>query len=178
MALFSKRHPLTREEMEQNGYKQYTFKQIIQKFCYSRFNRDPYVPTAPGEDINNSRRYRLYNKADVMELFSLFVEFLEDLLKTESVEDISISSNLTLYREVELPKIKSVSSMDRKLKPDIPEGDTYYITCGRYEYKLRYSGEVKEKLYEKWEEDPRRKKRVEELLPELEQKNKGVKNGK
>lgn len=175
MAIFQKRHPLTREDLENGNYKSYTMKQLASKFFSSRFNRDPYVPVDEDEDINNSRRYRLYNKDDIIELTRLFVEFFEELICTENIENINFSKNIVLYRDARLPLLKNVTAMDRKVSPDIPEGDEFYISRGRYTYHINYRNEVRDGLDKLWESDPRRKRRLEELIPECKKRNEEVK---
>ena len=174
-SIFAKRHPLPKAEQVRGGYKHYTLKQIVRRFYYSRFNRDPYEPAVNGEDIDNSRKFRLYNKQDIEEVIKLFVDFLEWALAEDNIEDINLSTNLSLYRDVELPKIKFANEMDRRIKKNIPDGDNYYITSGRYIYRLRYTNEVKDRLHEKWLADPRYLNKVLELEPLCKQKNEEAK---
>ena len=175
MAVVKRRHPLTQEDLANGEYSNYTMKQIASKFYSSRFNRDPYVPVDEDEDVNNSRRYRLYNKDDIIELTRLFVEFFEDLISSENVESIHFSKNIVLLRDAKLPVLKNVTAMDRKMSPHIPKGDNFYVSRGRYVYQMDYRNEVRDGLDDLWEDDPRRKRRLEELMPECEKRNKEVK---
>lgn len=177
MGIFEKKHPPSKEDLESMEYKTYTLKKLLSKFYASRFNRDPYVPADKDEDINDSRRYRLYNKTDIFEIFDQFLKFFEELISTENIEDISFGKNLKLYRDVELPKLKNVTSMDRKFNSSIPEGDAFYVSRGRYVYKMKYLNEVKEGIDNMWNDDPRKKRRIEELIPRCEELNRKAKDG-
>lgn len=172
MPVFKKHHPLTQEDIANGDYKSYTLKQLASKFYSSRFNRDPYVPVDEDEDINNSRRYRLYNKDDILELSRLFMEFFEELICSENVERVNFSKNFILFRDARLPMIKNVTAMDRAMSPNIPESDKFYISRGRYAYHVDYRNEVREGLDKLWEDDPRRKRRIDELTPECKKRNK------
>lgn len=160
---------------KKNGSLYVTLGHLIDMFYVSRFNRDNKHDPAKDEDIDNSYKYRIYNKSDVKELMKLFMDFFEWVINEKNIGKIYLSKNLTLLRDVTLPRIKYANAMDAKYNPECTEGE-YYITHGRYEWRLWLDNEAYDKMREIVVKDPELIKRTEELIPLLEEKNKNAKS--
>lgn len=165
-----------REIKQQNGSKYVTLKQLVKKFYVSRFNRDNMHDPAEGEDINNSRKFRIYNLSDVRDLMEIFIDYCEWAINEENISRINLSENLILIREATEPKLRYATSLDAKyIHKNCKEGQ-YYITDGRYDWILYVKGEPFAKMKEMWMKDPVFLQRKEELKPIMEEKNKNAKS--
>ena len=165
-----------REIKQQNGSKYVTLRQLVKKFYVSRFNRDNMHDPAEGEDINNSRKYRIYNMCDVQELLETFISYCEWAVNEENISRINLSTNLILIRESVDPKLKYVTALDSMYTRKDCEKGQYYITDGRYDWTLCVKGEPLTKMKELWMKDPTFIKKKEELKPIMEERNKNAKS--
>lgn len=157
-----------------DGSKSLTLKQLVGIFYTSRFNRDNFHDPAPGEDINHSIKYRMYNKSDVLELMRIFVDFLEDAFISENISKIMLSKELVLRRETRMPRIKRANQCDitnRKSDDGLKVGELY-VTRGKYIWYLDFDGELLEKSRKIRDADPEIIKKKKELLKEIDERNK------
>ena len=159
---------------QKNGSKYFTLNRLVDRFFKSRFNRDNLHDAAEGEDVNNSKLYRLYNKQDLLDISQLFAEFFEWVLNEENISRLYISNDLTLIRESTLPRVKYATPVDEMQLPGECKAGEYYITRGRYIWRMWVEGETFEKMKELSRRDPEFIKIREELIPEMEEKNKNV----
>lgn len=148
-----------------------TVNMLVDMFYTSRFNRDNMHDLAEGEDINNSRKHRLYNKKDIKELLSHFCEFFQDALISENLGKVYVSEDLTLVRDATMPRVKYANSFDENYNPDICKAGEWYVTTGRYNWKLYVDGETFKQLRQLWRKDPVLMEKREELRPIVEEKN-------
>lgn len=138
-------------------HKRLSFNQFVDKFYRSKFNRDDREDLREGEDINNSSKYRLYSKDDVIELLTMLEKYLEWFLVNEDYDYIYLSKNLVLYRDLDFPRIKKANIYDVNIcaKDDVKEGD-FYVTHGRYNWMFLTANEIKKSLFDAVERDVRR----------------------
>lgn len=160
---------------KKNGSMYVTRNHLVDMFYVSRFNRDNLHDLVEGEDIDNSRHYRLYNKSDVKELMSLFFSFFEWVINAKNLSKIYLTDDITLIRESTLPRVKYATMVDEQHMPDECRAGEYYITRGRYIWRLWIEGETFQKMKELYSVDPEFIKLREDLIPEMEEKNKNAK---
>lgn len=153
-----------------------TVNMLVDMFYTSRFNRDNKHDPAEGEDINNSRKYRLYNKKDVKELLALFCEFFQEALVEENLGKVYITDDLTLVRDATMPRPKYATTFDENYNPELCKAGEWYVTTGRYNWKLYVDGDTFKKLRQLWLKDPVLIEKREELKPVVEEKNKNAKS--
>lgn len=161
---------------KKNGSKYITLSKLVDMFYVSHFNRDNLHDLLDGEEYDNSRKYRLYNKVDVKELVDLFLEFFEWAINAKNISKIYLTRDITLIRESTLPRIKYATEMDVACTPDDCKVGEYYITRGKYMWRLWIEGDTFQKMKELWQKDPEFINKREELTPELEEKNKNAKS--
>ena len=166
--------PRAKAIVRKEGQYYLTLGQFVDFFYTSRFNRDNLHGLAEGEDIDNSIKHRIYNKKDVKELLEVIGEFLEWLIIEKNVARIRISKDITIMRETTLPRIKYATGLDERYTSNECKEGEYYITNGRYNWTLRIEGETFEKMRDKWKNDPNLVKIKEDLVPELEEKNRNA----
>ena len=145
-------------------------------FYTSRFNRDNLHDPAEGEDIDNSYKYRIYNKSDIKELMTHFLPFFEWAINAKNLSRIYLTDDITLIREATPPRIKYATTMDEKYAPGQCKAGEYYITNGRYSWKMWVEGETFERMRDLWMEDPEYTEIRDKLIPEMEEKNKNAKS--
>lgn len=160
-----------RKKNPKNGSIYISMNHLVDMFYTSRFNRDNMHDLAEGEDIDNSTKHRIYNKGDVKELMSLFGEFFEWAINAKDLGRIYLSKDTMLVRETVLPRVKYATVMDEYHLPGECKAGEYYITPGRYTWKLWVTGEPFKEMKNLWLRDPEILKRKEELIPEMEEKN-------
>ena len=151
-----------------------TVNMLVDMFYTSRFNRDNMHDAAEGEDINNSRRHRLFNKKDIKELMSLFCEFFQEALIEENLGKIYITKDITLVRDTTAPRLKYANGFDEQYNPDLCKAGEWYVTTGRYNWKLWIDGDTFKRIKSHWMEDPMLIEKREELRPEMEERNKKI----
>lgn len=151
-----------------------TMGKLVDMYFVSRFNRDNLHDPAEGEDIDNSRLHRIYNKKDIKELMSSFCEFFEWVINEKDISKIYISKNMSLIRESSPPRLKYATKFDEICTNNQCKAGEYYITNGRYNWKLWVEGETFEKMKNLWMRDPEFIRMREELVPEMEEKNKNA----
>lgn len=159
---------------KKDGSKSLTIKQLVARFYTSKFNRDNLHDPAPNEDINNSMKYRLYNKTDVLELMRIFIDFLEYTFVTDNISKIMLSKDLAMRRETKMPRIKRANKCDitnRKIDDGLKEGELY-LTRGKYVWYLDFGGELLESLRKLRDVDPVIIDKKKELQKEIEERNK------
>lgn len=151
-------------------------KNFLTKFYRSDFNRDEeYVGESFASDGKINPKSRRYSLEDIYDVGLLLAQYFEYALVEENIEDLYVTKNLTIFRDPRLPKIRKVSSLDIKYG-NTYDGNKYKLTSGRYWYKIRYKGELEKGLNELWKKDPRYLKKIEELQPELDRRNREAKN--
>ena len=160
---------------KKNGSSYVTLNQMADMFYVSRFNRDNLHDPAEGEDINDSRKYRIYNKKDVKELLAVFAEFFQWVINEKNISKIYFSKDITMVRESTPPKIKYATGMDEVYLPGECKAGEYYITTGRYVWRFWVEGETFQKMRELWKNDSEFLRIKEELTPVMEEKNRNVK---
>ena len=133
-----------------SGSRSITINKLVDMFYTSKFNRDNLHDPAEGEDINNSRKYRLYNKKDVKELMSLFCEFFQYALIEENLAKIYITKDITLVRDTTMPRLKYANGFDEQYNPELCKAGEWYVTNGRYNWKLWIEGDTFKALREIW----------------------------
>ena len=161
---------------KKNGSRFITLSQLVDMFYVSRFNRDNLHDLVEGEDIDNSRKYRIFNKADVKELMEVFCDFFEWVINAKNIGKIYITKDISLVRESTLPRLKYATGMDEVYLPNECKAGEYYITHGRYMWRLWIEGDTFQKMKELWMKDPEFLKTREELTPEMEERNKNAKS--
>ena len=152
-----------------------TMRQLAGMFYVSRFNRDNMHDLEEGEDIDNSRKHRIYNKGELEELMVVFGEFFEWAINKKNLQKVYISKGLTLERTSVFPRIKYASGFDAKINPDCVAGE-YYITKGKYHWDLWLDKELYQEMQQLWLNDPAYLEKRQELIPELEEKNRNAKS--
>ena len=154
-------------------HKRLSLNQFIEKFYRSKFNRDDREELCEGEDINNSSKYRIFARADVVELVSMLEEYLEWFLVNENYDYIYLSSNLVLYRDLDFPRIKKANIYDVNIcaQEGVKEGD-FYVTHGKYNWMLLPANEIKTSLFKAVEKDVRRNIVADDLRKVAEERNK------
>lgn len=163
-------------ENPKNGSKYITLIQLIDMFYVSHFNRDNMHDLAEGEDIDDSHLYRIYNKSDVKELMALFFQFFEWAINEKNIGKVYLTKDITLVRESTLPRVKYATVIDEQHLPGECKAGEYYITRGRYVWRLWIDGETFSKMKELQSRDPEFAKLREDLIPEMEEKNKNAKH--
>ena len=148
-----------------------TLNQLVKMFYVSRFNRDNMHDPAENEDIDNSRKYRIYNLVDVKELLNVFIEFCEWAFNEKNISRLYLSPNLTLNRESLGPKLKYATGLEEMYTNMGYKNGEYYITDGKYNWVLNVKGEPYTKMKELWLKDPVFAQKKEELRPIMEEKN-------
>lgn len=157
-----------------NGSQYITLNKLVDMFYTSRFNRDNMHDVAEGEDIDNSIKHRIYNKKDVKEMLAIFAEFFEWAINSKNISKLYITKNITLYRESVPPKIKYATKMDEVFKHGEVKAGDYYITPGKYLWRLWVEGEALDEMRKLQDTDSEFIRIKEELTPEMEEKNKNV----
>lgn len=154
-----------------NGSEYWTLNKLVQRFYTSRFNRDPYHEPTEGEDIDNSKRYRMYGKEDVRELLELFFQYFQWVIVEENVSRVYLSEDISLIRESILPRVKPATQVDAICAGgDVKIGD-YYVTPGKYTWKMWVQGDTFKKLKELSTNDPQMVKLRKELALTAKEKN-------
>lgn len=163
---------------KKNGSQYWYLNRMIDRFYCSRFNRDNLHGLAEGEDIDNSRSHRLYNKADIKELVHKFFDFMEWVIPEENLGKIYLSDNMTLVREPKLPMIRRANIVDVIKTKGLRKEREQYVTNGRYIWTLEVTGPMWDKLRELQEKDPEFIARREELQKKVEERNRdeGIEN--
>lgn len=164
---------------KKNGSRYVTLSQLVDMFYVSRFNRDNLHGLDEGEDIDNSRKHRIYNKSDVKELMEIFFEFFEWAVNEKNIGKIYMTKNISFIRNSIMPRLKYATKMDEIcLYGGGCKAGEYYITNGRYTWQMYVEGDMYQKMKELWEKDPEFVQKKKELIPELEEKNKNAKSNK
>ena len=151
--------------------KHYTINQLISRMYTSRFNRDMEVPLFKDEEFDNSKKSRIYNKKDMLDLIKLFFDFFEWVIVEDNVDYVRLSKNLYLRREPKMPKLKKANIVDKIMLGDEVEVGKYYATKGRYSWKMWTENEVFKSMQRLWEGDPERQRNLQELEVEVEKWN-------
>ena len=132
----------------------WSLKNLVHRFYTSRFNREPDCDLAEGEDIDNSRKFRMYNKGEVLELLELFCDFFQWVIVEENISKVYLSKDIYLIRESILPRVKRATQVDCIcVGGDLNIGD-YYVTHGKYTWKMWIGGDVYKRLKELASKDP------------------------
>ena len=160
---------------QKNGSLFLTTKQLTNMFYKSRFNRDNLHDLVPGEDIDDSYHYRIYNKTDLIELMALFCEFFEWAINAKNISKVYVTKDLTLERETVLPRVKYATPVDEQHTHGECKAGEYYVTPGRYMWKLWVDGDTFQKMKALQKKDPEILKIREQLIPEMEEKNRNAK---
>ena len=156
---------------KKNGSKYWTLNRMVDRFYCSRFNRDNLHGLAEGEDIDNSRSHRLFNKADIKELLHLFFDFMEWVIPEENLSKIYLTDNMMLNRSSKLPTVRRSNIVDQiKTKGLRPIGELY-VTNGRYIWTLEMTGSLWERHREVQAKDPEFIAKREELQKSVEERN-------
>lgn len=161
---------------KKNGSIYITLNKLVDMFYVSRFNRDNLHDPAEGEDIDNSYKYRIYNKKDVKEMLAIFAEFFGWAINEKNISKLYITKDITLYRESVPPKIKYATKMDEVFKHGEVKAGDYYLTPGKYMWRLWIEGDTLDRMRELQESDSEFIRIKEELTPEMEEKNKNAKS--
>ena len=159
---------------KKNGSVTITGKQLAYMFYRSKFNRDNLCGTEDGEDINDSCKHRLYANNDLKEIMNLFFDFLTWALTSKNISRVNFTNGMSLIREETEPRVKYITRYEQNVIKNGRKAGEYYITNGRYEWKLWFGGQSFEDLKNLWMNDPCFIKKREELAPILEEKNKNV----
>ena len=150
---------------------------MIDQFYTSRFNRDPAYPLLEGEDINNSKKRRIYSKKELKELAPIFMDFLVWVLLDCNVSKITFSEDLILWRESKLPSIKLANTVSmlnlKRFGMDVQPGE-YFITLGKYKWHLMFRNELYDRLRQSMLFDPEFIAKREELTKIVEERNANV----
>lgn len=159
---------------KKNGSIMLSLNQLVDLFYVSRFNRDNLHSLEDGEDIDDSRKHRIYNKSSVKELMALFVDFFEWVINAKNISKVRITNDITLIRESTLPKIRRANAFEEKAIKNGSKAGEYYITHGKYIWRLWIDGETYKKMSELRINDPEFIAEIEKLTPVMEEKNKDV----
>lgn len=157
-----------------NGSINISGKQLAYMFYRSKFNRDNLCGTEDGEDINDSCKHRLYTNEDLKEIMILFFDFLAWALTTKNLGRINITNDMSLIRMDTEPRVKYATTFDENVVKNGSKAGEYYITPGRYEWKIWFKDQAFEDLKNLWMNDPYFVKKREDLIPEMEEKNRNV----
>ena len=157
---------------KKNGSQYWFLNRLIDRFYTSRFNRDSLCGLEEGEDIDNSRKNRLYNKSDVKEVLELFFKYLEWVIPEENIGKIYLSDCIEIERCPSLPRIKKANIVDVIMSNNRAKEGELYITYGKYNWRLNVTGEMFDRLREVQEKDPEFIERREELQKALDERNK------
>ena len=141
-------------------------------FYRSKFNRDNLCGPEEGEDIDNSCRHRLYRKEDLTEIVTQFFDFLVWALTTQDIGRVSFTDNMDLFRDDTEPRVKYATKFDEKAIKNGSKAGEYYITPGRFEWKIWFKGQAFDDLKNLWLNNKAYQAKREELKPLLEEKNK------
>lgn len=156
---------------KKNGSKYWTLNRMVDRFYYSRFNRDNLHDPAEGEDIDNSRTHRLFNKTDIKELLHLFFDYMEWVIPEENVSKIYFTENMMLNRSSRLPTIRRSNIVDQiKTKGQRKIGELY-VTNGRYVWTMEMTGSLWERHRDVQAKDPEFIAKREELQKIVEERN-------
>ena len=155
-----------------NGAKKWTLNSLVDRFYTSRFNRDNLHDPAEGEDIDNSRLYRLYNKSDVKELMHIFFEYFEWVVSEENLCKVYLTKNMSFIRETRLPTVKRANIVDEIRSPNRAKAGELYVTRGKYLWTIYFSGEPHEKQRELQFSDPEFIAKYEELQKKVDERKK------
>lgn len=156
---------------KKNGSQYWTLNALVDRFYTSRFNRDNMHDPAVGEDIDNSRLYRIYNKRDVKELLHIFFDFFEWVINEENLGKIYLTDNLTLVRESKMPTIRRANIVDVLRSPDRAKEGELYVSRGKYLWTLFFSGEAFSRMRDLQFQDPEFKERYDSLEKEANERN-------
>ena len=153
----------------------WTLNKFINGFYRSRYNRDNMHDLAEGEDENDSKMYRIYNKGDLKDVAEAFLQYLEWLIIDSGigVNRIYLATGISLRRETRLPHINRANEVDimkRKGDDGVKVGD-YYITKGKYTWYLDITGEPFKRMKESQKYDPAFIAKVAELQPIVDERN-------
>lgn len=157
---------------KKNGAAHWSLARLVDRFYYSRFNRDNLCGLSEGEDIDNSRQHRLYNKADLEEVFKLFFEYLEWAIIEENLGKIRLTNNMDITRTSSKPKLKRANIVDQIKTKDRVKDREYYVTPGKYKYELNLNGEAWERIKALREKDPELTEIKKNLQKEADERNK------
>lgn len=161
-----------------NGSEYWTLYKMVKRFYTSRFNRDPYREPIEGEDIDNSTRYRVYGMTAVRELLEIFIQYFQWVIIEENVSKVYLSDDLVLIRESILPRVKPATQVDVFCASgEVKDGD-YYVTPGKYTWKMWVQGDTFKGLKELSLKDPQMERLRKELAPIAEEKNNAKRNTK
>lgn len=162
---------------KKNGSKYWTLNRLVDRFYYSRFNRDNLHDPAEGEDINNSRSHRLFNKTDIKELLHLFFDYMEWAIPEENLSRIYLTDNMMLERTSRLPTVRRANIVDEiKTKGEKKSGELY-VTYGRYIWTVEMTGDLWERQREVQAKDPEFIAKREELQKSVEERNRNEGKG-
>lgn len=162
---------------KKNGSQYWTLNNLVDKFYTSKFNRDNMHDPAPGEDINDSRLYRIYNKSDVKDLIHLLADYFEWAIGEENVSKLYITDNITLERETRLPTVRRANIVDELRSPErVKTGEIkagkLYVTRGKYAWVMNLTGGTFQKMRELQYKDPEFIEKYEELQKSVDERNK------
>ena len=166
------------KQNKKNGSQYWTLNSLVDRFYTSRFNRDNMHDPAEGEDIDNSRMYRIYNKSSIKELLHTFFDFFEWVINEENLGRIYLSENMTLMRESKMPQIRRANIVDVLRSPDRAKEGELYVTRGKYIWTLFLSGNAFSRMRELQFRDPEFKEKYDELEIEAAERNKMEKERK
>ena len=155
---------------KKNNSQYWTLNTLVDRFYTSRFNRDNMHCLNAGEDIDNSRAYRVYNKGDVKELIQLFTDYLAWVINAENVSKIRLSEDIALIRETKTPKLKRANIVDEIITNGRVKAGQLYVTNGKYAWTMFLSGDTYEKMTELTTKDPELARLREEAQKRLEER--------
>lgn len=155
-----------------NGSQYLTIGEMGDLFYRSKFNHDPLCDFEEGEDPDNSTKHRLYNKKDVIAVMKAFFEFFGWAIADKNISRVYLANGLTLIRESRLPVLRKANLADVKRKNGSVELGEYYITQGKYSWKLWTEGEIMDRLKELQKTDPEFIAAREKKQIEIEERNK------
>lgn len=159
-----------------SGARYVTLNQLVDMFYVSRFNRDNMHDLAEGENIDDSHKYRLYAKKDLKELIPLFVDFFQWVINEKNLGRIYLTDDIKLIRESTMPRLKYATGFDEQYDPTQCKAGEWYVTNGRYVWRLWIEGDTFKKMKELWMKDPEFIKKRAELRPEMEERNRNAKS--
>lgn len=161
-----------------NGSRYFTLNSLVDRFYTSRFNRDNKHGLSEGEDIDNSKIHRIYNKGDVKDLLHSFFDFFEWVINAENISKVYLTRNLLLERESKMPTVRRANIVDELRSPNRAKAGELYVTRGKYIWTLWLSGDAYEKMRELQHKDPEYMAKYAELQKSVDERNANDKKNK
>ena len=161
---------------KKNNSQYWYLPRLVDRFYYSHFNRDPLCGLEEGEEYDDSRQHRLYNKSDVKEVLELFFKFLEWIIPEENLGKLYLSDCISLERVSKLPTVRRATIVDVIKTKGKAKDRELYVTHGRYTWKMNVTGDMYERQKKLRDTDPEFIAKKEELQKSVDERNKNEGN--